>query len=143
MDGRIKAGSAVTLHSLVGKPELNGCSGVVTSFDEQCGRYRIQLNKITGEQAECAVKIKPSNLRLKDCDKVTHFASLGFLKHSTRHKGCPIMFCLFSPGRDTHMYRVLENLWRHQASSVQRLPRSVVLFFTLPTQRLAPAQKRV
>jgi hypothetical protein len=55
----IVAGSEVTLVGLASRPELNGKVGVVRSFDNDSGRYAVEVE---GESK--AMSIKPGNLEL-------------------------------------------------------------------------------
>ena len=50
-------GQRVSLHSLKGRPELNGCEGVAISFDSTTGRLGIRVD---GEDKPLA--LKPENL---------------------------------------------------------------------------------
>lgn len=55
----IVAGSEVRLVGLASRPELNGKAGVVRSFDNDTGRYAVQVE---GESKN--MSIKPANLEL-------------------------------------------------------------------------------
>ncbi len=51
-------GTKVELHSLVSKPELNGCGGIVKGWDDEAGRFVVMLDgKLT------SALYKPANLR--------------------------------------------------------------------------------
>jgi hypothetical protein len=48
-------GSRVVINGLVAKPELNGCTGTAVSFDDEKGRYSVELD-------DTSFMIKPCNL---------------------------------------------------------------------------------
>ena len=54
---QLGAGTVVTLHGLVAKPDLNGVSGRILKFDADTGRYGVRL--ATGK----LVALKPTSLR--------------------------------------------------------------------------------
>ena len=56
-------GKLVEVHGLVSKTELNGRSGIATSFDKAKSRYRVRLKAGRG-QAEQVLGFKPENIRL-------------------------------------------------------------------------------
>ena len=49
-------GSRVVINGLVAKPELNGCTGTAVSFDDDKGRYSVELDTTS------SIMIKPCNL---------------------------------------------------------------------------------
>jgi hypothetical protein len=51
-------GRCVIINSLVAKPELNGRTGTVVSFDDDKGRYCVELDETY------TVMIKPSRLAI-------------------------------------------------------------------------------
>ena len=55
-------GSRVAINGLVAKPELNGRTGTVVSFDDAKGRYCLEL-----EGTSSSLMIKPCNLLLTVC----------------------------------------------------------------------------
>lgn len=56
------ATQSVVLHSLSGRPELNGACGTILSYDKQKGRYGV---KVKSGAATESVLLKPSSLKLK------------------------------------------------------------------------------
>merc|ERR1719456_1795261 len=57
---RMALGTPVVVCGLVNQPAFNGLHGVVSAFDEQCGRYNIMLDMGAGNQR--MVKLKAENL---------------------------------------------------------------------------------
>ena len=65
----IPQGRRVTLHSLKARPDLNGGEGEVVGFNEQSGRYTVQLHP-SGEQ----IALKSSNLHVRGEGDAAAFA---------------------------------------------------------------------
>ena len=60
-------GKFVTIHGLVGRPELNTRRGLATGFNEEKGRYQVSLEAVPvpGLEFDCALLIKPDNLNVE------------------------------------------------------------------------------
>ena len=62
----LEAGSYVRIHSLKGRPELNGRNGRILRYDSAKGRYAVRVHKGTDDAASDAsgscVLLKPANL---------------------------------------------------------------------------------
>jgi len=58
---QLRPGVRVQLHGLVGKAELNGCSGTVMAYDPDKGRYRVRVEPV--DEAAMVMAFKPENLR--------------------------------------------------------------------------------
>jgi hypothetical protein len=56
-------GAQVRVHGLIQAPQHNGRAGVVLSFVQETGRYRVKLNN-EGQQASKSLGLKPANLTL-------------------------------------------------------------------------------
>ena len=61
MPAEFAPGNRVLVHSLVGRPELNGRSGTIASYDARKGRFAVKVEK--GAESE-SMLLKPSNLHL-------------------------------------------------------------------------------
>jgi hypothetical protein len=56
-------GKRVVINGLVAKPELNGRTGTALSFDDDKGRYFVEL-----DESSTALMIKPCNLLPEVCN---------------------------------------------------------------------------
>jgi len=72
-------GTQVIIHGLVAKPQLNGRTGKALSFDDEKGRYSVELDDIS-----TTIMIKPCNLLPTDTA-----ATPQATWHAVRHKDFP------------------------------------------------------
>ncbi len=72
-------GTQVIIHGLVAKPQLNGRTGKALSFDDEKGRYSVELDDIS-----TTIMIKPCNLLPTDTA-----ATPQVTWHAFRHKDFP------------------------------------------------------
>ena len=54
----LEAGDAVEMHSLVGRPELNGRIGTITSYDAKKGRFAVIMRARPRSSCEKASESK-------------------------------------------------------------------------------------
>jgi hypothetical protein len=66
----MKPGTAVELHGLVAKPELNGQKGCIIALEPKTGRYGVTLDDSSSEQFGSEYKFKPCNLRAEYSEQV-------------------------------------------------------------------------
>jgi hypothetical protein len=79
-------GGRVVINGLVAKPELNGHTGTAVSFDNDKGRYSVELDNFFEEMhidTSSSFMIKPCNLSPTVCS-TTHQATVAFF-HLCRH----------------------------------------------------------
>jgi hypothetical protein len=102
-------GRRVVINELVAQPELNWRTGTAVSFDDEKGRYSVELDGTTS-----SFMIKPCNLLPTVC-ALWLYVACGFRRHYTDLTQALLMklfYCRLAPSRPKSSRKVLIGPWK-------------------------------